>query len=464
MWAIMKTACNRWILICLLLGGFVASFCSLPDKEFLEYKPPVNHSPVIDPLEDQTALVGDLIGITPTATDPDGDALSFTITGWMTGTTIVALSSDVGARTVTVTASDGISTSSTSFTVSIGNYAWAGIAPTVGFSQPNLAGHSAIYDPVNKRMVVFGGIIQGLGYIYWTESLSLVGEGLEYWWDLNPYSCSTFPSRRSQHSSIRDQLSQRMIVFGGEVYTNPTTSFMNDAWELSFTETTEGRWCPLATGGTKPAPRSSHSGIYDPIGQRMIVFGGTEFTSSTPKCNSGESNCIFGDLWALNLTTLSWQEISPPQPRPSPRKGHAAIYDPVRKQMIVFGGRACPNTTCGETNDVWALDLSSPGNEKWKQIAPEGSSPDPREGATGVYIPGSGKIFFVGGNAGSVKLGEVWFLNLERPTWGRVYPDGEIFPDRTSHTMIYDAYNSRLIVFGGLDTNGQGLSDTWSLK
>jgi len=443
----------------------VASFCTLPHKEFLEYKPPVNHAPVVSPMQVQTALVVDLIGITPTATDQDGDALSFTITGWMTETTKVALSSDVGARTVTVTASDGISTASTSFTVSIGNYTWAGIVPTVGFSQPNLAGHSAIYDPVNKRMVVFGGIVSGTWYLNDpTTSLSLVTEGLEYWWDLAVQSCINLPSKRAHQSSFYYPLNQKMIIFGGEVYTNPTTSFMNDVWELSFTETTEGRWCPLAAEGTKPALRSSHSGIYDPIGQRMIVFGGTEFTSSTPECNSGESYCVFEDLWALNLTTLTWQGIVPPQPRPSPRKGHTAVYDPVRKQMIVFGGRACPTTTCAEANDVWSLDLSSQGNEKWKQLSPEGSPPDPREGAAGVYIPGSGKIFFVGGNAGSVKLGEVWFLNLERPTWGQVYPDGGTFTARTSHTMIYDTYNSRLIVFGGLDINGQGLNDTWSLK
>jgi len=458
----MRTACSRWTLLCLLLGAILASFCSLPDKEFLEYKPPENHAPVVSPIQDQTALVGDLIGITPSATDQDGDTLGFTITGWMTETTKVALSSDVGARTVTVTASDGISTSSISFTVSIGNYAWAGIAPTVGFSQPNLSGHSAIFDYINKRMVVFGGFVQGVGvYLNWITVLSLWSEGYEYWWDLNPWSCSTLPLKRAQHTSIFDSNNQRMILFGGE---NTTSLYFNDVWELSFTETTEGKWCPLSISGTKPFARAMHSAIFDPINNRMIIFGGSNFTTTpNPECPANEPNCTLGDLWALNITTLTWQEIFPPQPRPSPRKGHSAIYDPDRKQMIVFGGRACP-TTCDEVNDVWALDLSSAGDEKWKQLAPESSPPDPREGAAGVYIPGSGKVFFVGGNAGSSKFGDVWFLNLGRPTWGRVYPDGGTFTARTSYTIIFDSYNSRLIVFGGLDINGQGLNDTWSLQ
>jgi len=461
MWAIMKTACSRWIILFLLLGALVASFCTLPHKEFLEYKPPVNHAPVVSPIQDQTALVGDLIGITPSATDQDGDALSFTITGWMTETTKVALSSDVGARTVTVTASDGISTSSTSFTVIIGNYNWFKLIPS-GYSIPNLVGHSGIYNLMNKSFIVFGGISSGI-YLNDTTGLSLTSEGFENWKDMYPWGCPSFPSRRAHHSAIYDSLDQRMILFGGEVYTNPTTNYFNDIWELSFTFTgsTDGRFCPLSCNGTPPGKRADHSSIYDSINHRLIIFGGSNFTSSgcTP-----ENNCTLEDLWALNLTALTWEEIFPPQPRPSPRKGHTAFYDPDRKQMIVFGGRACPTTTCAEANDVWSLDLSSQGNEKWKQLSPEGSPPDPREGAAGVYIPGSGKIIFVGGNAGSVKLGDVWFINLERPTWGRVYPEGGVFPARTSHTMIYDTYNSRLIVFGGLDINGQGLNDTWSLK
>jgi hypothetical protein len=127
----------------------------------------------------------------------------------MTETTKVALSSDVGARTVTVTASDGISTSSISFTVSIGNYNWAGIAPTVGFSQPNLSDHSAIYDPVNKRMVVFGGIVSGSIYINDSTSLSLSTIGLEYWWDLNPLIPYGLPTRRKHHYSFYYPLNQK---------------------------------------------------------------------------------------------------------------------------------------------------------------------------------------------------------------------------------------------------------------
>jgi hypothetical protein len=44
-----------------------------------------------------------------------------------------------------------------------------------------------------------------------------------------------------------------------------------------------------------------------------------------------------GDLWRLDLESLSWAELAPPGPRPSPRAGHAAALA-GGGAVVVFGG------------------------------------------------------------------------------------------------------------------------------
>ena len=45
---------------------------------------------------------------------------------------------------------------------------------------------------------------------------------------------------------------------------------------------------------------------------------------------------------------------------PSARRGQSAIYDPVRDRMIIFGGVGLSGTTGGIFNDMWTLSLADP--------------------------------------------------------------------------------------------------------
>ena len=85
----------------------------------------VNRPPVITDPVDQTNTVGDSVSLTVAATDPDGDALSFSATGLPAGLTISAstgeiagilASGSVGAYGVVVTVGDGSVTDTASFT------------------------------------------------------------------------------------------------------------------------------------------------------------------------------------------------------------------------------------------------------------------------------------------------------------------------------------------------------------
>jgi hypothetical protein len=68
-------------------------------------------------------------------------------------------------------------------------------------------------------------------------------------------------------------------------------------------------------------------------------------------------------------------------PPPAARVQHAAIYDPVRNRMLVFGGLAGSSLK----NEVWELSLA--GTPTWKLLSVAGTPPSARRGASAIYDP-----------------------------------------------------------------------------
>jgi hypothetical protein len=93
----------------------------------------VNRAPVLDPIADITANEGDTITLNPTATDPDGDALTYTYSGWMTSASYTTDNNDVGTHTVTVTVSDGSLNDSQDVTIIVNDVDVIPLSPPTGF-------------------------------------------------------------------------------------------------------------------------------------------------------------------------------------------------------------------------------------------------------------------------------------------------------------------------------------------
>ncbi|MBN2391001.1 MAG: hypothetical protein JXR84_09765, partial [Anaerolineae bacterium] len=199
-------------------------------------------------------------------------------------------------------------------------------------------------------------------------------------------------------------------------------------------------WIQLSPFGTPPAARDGHSAIYDAANARMIVFGGYSLN----------------DVWALDLNTPgaeTWTQLSPAGTLPAAREAHSAIYDAPNARMIVFGGK---NISGGDLNDVWALDLSTPGAETWTQLSPLGTLPAARFSHSAIYDAPNARMIVFGGRG----FNDVWVLDLSTSgaeTWTQLSPSGTLPEAREGHSAIYDAANARMIVFGG------GSNDLWSL-
>ncbi|MFQ5965361.1 MAG: fibronectin type III domain-containing protein [Candidatus Scalinduaceae bacterium] len=81
----------------------------------------VNRAPVLDPILNITVNEGVTLTLNPTATDPDGDPLTYTYSGWMTSASYTTNFNDAGTHTVTVTVSDGSLTDSQDVTIMVVN-------------------------------------------------------------------------------------------------------------------------------------------------------------------------------------------------------------------------------------------------------------------------------------------------------------------------------------------------------
>ena len=124
-----------------------------------------------------------------------------------------------------------------------------------------------------------------------------------------------------------------MIFYGGNVNPGPMTS---DVWVWELKGGGNGCWKKLNPTGGPPPNRMICSNLYDPINDRMIVFGGSQ-----------PGPVYLQDTWELSFSTNPqgiWSQLTPGTP-PSIRAGTPAVYDSKRHRMLIFGGLDAPANT-----------------------------------------------------------------------------------------------------------------------
>ncbi|PJC30045.1 hypothetical protein CO052_00090, partial [Candidatus Saccharibacteria bacterium CG_4_9_14_0_2_um_filter_41_9] len=217
-------------------------------------------------------------------------------------------------------------------------------------------GAATIFDPVNSRMILFGGCDSGQTSTHyndaWRLSLPDPDNSPTYTW--TSISAGTPPSARFQSTSIYDSSNIRMLVFGGRT---STPTYLNDLWELNWDNGTPDTftwtvrtpsYSPTLTG------RRGQTTVYDSTYNRMIMFGGWD-----------GSTTHFSDVWNFDVSalTVTASLITTLGTSPSERRSHNAIFDPVGQRMIIQGGRDGATPTAF-LNDYWQLTLPS-GTTTW---------------------------------------------------------------------------------------------------
>lgn len=307
--------------------------------------------------------------------------------------------------------------------------------------------HSYVFDPVAREMVIFGGNDE-LGTDLGLNDCWALSLGATPTWHALPTGLSR-PSRRLGASAIHDPLRHRMILFGG---LDHRYAYLDDTWELSLFGSPA--WAPIVPAGEPPRARAAHTAIYDPIRDRMLVFGGTG------------DQVYFNDLWALWLSPAPrWEKLTPLGPSPATRHAHTAVYDAQRDRMLVFAGsdgywRA----------DLWELTLGN--TPTWHELSPAPPLPSVRGYATAILDAPRTHMIVYGGLDTQSGLSDCWSLALEGPpTWEQLAPTGIAPIGLYAHTAVLDPLRNRMIISGGqlyrradaIWALSLGASPAWSL-
>jgi len=285
---------------------------------------------------------------------------------------------------------------------------------------PGRTSATAIYDPLRRRMIVFGGGGSG-GFLNDTWALTLTNS--PQWSALT--TLGSPPPARRLHAAIYDPIRDRMLIFGGL----DDTKFYNDTWALSLSGTPT--WSPVVTTAP-PGVRADFASDYDSGNDAFVLFGGSD--GVTPR---------LGDSWSLSLATATWT-LLPTGPGPSARSGHRGVYDPVNHRLVVFGGY--DGTLL---NDTWSLALSGP--PVWSPL-PTLGAPAPRIEAAMTYDTNRNRVMLFGGADAPLSnlFNDVWELSTSGvPTWSVIAPADSSPVRRWGATLIDDPIADRLVMDAG---------------
>ncbi len=301
---------------------------------------------------------------------------------------------------------------------------WIGPLPP---AAPNPREHvAAIYDSVRDRLIVIGGF--PIANDVWSLQLS----GTPSWTQLAP--AGLLPARRFAHAAIHDQQRDRVIVFGG--FRGPDYALLNDVWELSLGSSPT--WTQVLPSGTAPSPREGFALVYDPTGDRLILFGGYD------------GSHFLADVWVLTLAGApTWSRIEPAGSPPAGRNHPLWAYDSRRSRMIIFGGFDGSNYL----GDAWSLSLAP--DPVWAPVTAAGPAPLARREGSAVYDPIRDRMVVFGGFRGGA-LSDSWELSLgSAPAWSLLSTSGSSPGGRYGHAGVLDLRADRLLVFGGVGAGYQ---------
>jgi photosystem II stability/assembly factor-like uncharacterized protein len=308
-------------------------------------------------------------------------------------------------------------------------YGWSRNYPT---SKPSPRyGHAMAYDTSHDKIVLFGG--------YSKESYSAVDDTWSYnylndsWIEMNP---SQAPSARYYHSMVYNSVNKTLVLFGGskDSYTQ-----LSDTWEYNLSTNT---WTEI-TPTVSPKSRELSAMAYVPERNVIILFGG---------CYRSSYWTIYrlNDTWEYNCSNKSWRQLD--IPAPSPRYGHAMVYDASRNRIILFGG-----LSDGYMNDTWEFDCETYEWLNITSLSPIAPSKRYRHGM--VYDPKAFRIILFGGR-GYYGLSDTWVYNCSTDRWEEILTD--LDPEyRYDHALAFIEKYEVLIMFGGQAPNPSPRDETW---
>lgn len=265
------------------------------------------------------------------------------------------------------------------------------------------------------------------------------------------------PSPRWGHGMVYDPVRQRIVLFGGENGQNQ----LADTWEWDG-----ARWHQVPTP-VSPSARQNPLMAYDPSRQRVVLYGGI-----AGRFTPGGRITPLNDTWEWD--GRCWTERWPVLP-PTPvwRTDFLAYRPDTRSMMLVLSNNSTPYDPRGRMSEVWEFD----GTSWWQRdiriesavdqnvvpvrvLAPD-REPRPRDDPAIAVHPRTGHVLLMSGRTTELSapnMADLWRWDWR--SWQRLSL-GPPPAQRYAHTLVFDD-NDRAIAFGGAGRGQDGyFSDTW---
>jgi cysteine-rich repeat protein len=275
-------------------------------------------------------------------------------------------------------------------------------------------------DLLRARGVLYGGLID--------PAQTRAGDT----WDLGPQGfalrANAPPTARATTCMAYDRTRDEFVMFGGSL-AGPTLN--GETWTWS------GNGWTQRTPAKSPTARVEAACAWD--GHDVILVGG----------NIGGT--AQGDAWRWDGTT--WTQLTDfPVATADVRRDAAAGYDPIRKQLVVFGGIgaiAPTDTTIIYDGTTWSVpDLDF--------------RPPPRTGATLTWNPARQTLVLVGGLGGGFDTADSFEWDGAR--W-RTIPAVDPLPGRFDQGAMTAIDGAGILIYGGNATaTFNPVGDRWELR
>jgi len=148
-----------------------------------------------------------------------------------------------------------------------------------------------------------------------------------------------------------------------------------------------------------------------------------------------------------------WYHLAGKGPLPVQRDSAGLVYDARDGYVLMFGG--CNHKLCPSL-ETWKFQ-----GGVWTNLTSSLSVvPPPRTGATMVYDARDGYVVLFGGQNASGSLNDTWTFSYGR--WTQLTASGPSPSARAYASVTYDTAVSSIVLFGGVGANGAPFADTWS--
>eukprot|EP00882_Tetradesmus_deserticola_P027133 GHRQ01030000.1.p1 GENE.GHRQ01030000.1~~GHRQ01030000.1.p1 ORF type:complete len:390 (+),score=173.56 GHRQ01030000.1:29-1171(+) len=174
-------------------------------------------------------------------------------------------------------------------------------------------------------------------------------------WDQLPLKGG--PSARSGHRMAVHK--GRALLFGGFYDNGRDVKYYNDLWQLDLSEMA---WTSLGSPGQHPWPAARSGCQMMVAGDTLFMYGGY-VKDKDDEDEDLEHGKAHDDMWALDLTSHTWERIKKVGMAPGPRCSFAMV--PHKARAFLFGGVSDNETKRGEDlssefhNDLYTFNFTN---------------------------------------------------------------------------------------------------------